>query len=273
MLVTRPIGDAQGWVDQFQGAGFDVLNLPLIEIAPVTDQGELESAWRRISGFDAVMFVSGNAVSHFFAARPTQVPLQFDQLAGGMRAWGTGPGTQRALLAAGVIPSRIDAPGLSAQQFDSQALWDLVRHQVIAQSKALIVRGTTLQTAGQPDLGSAAAACAVAAEGRDWLAQRLLDCGCAVEIVIAYQRIPPAFTSAQESLVHQAASDGTVWVLSSSEAVNNLAAAFPRQPWEKARAVATHPRIAQCARRVGFGVVCESRPAFDSVVASIESME
>lgn len=271
MLVTRPVGDAQSWVDQLQDAGFDAVNLPLIAIAPLVEQHELRSAWRRISGFDAVMFVSGNAVSHFFAARPPQVPLQFDQKAGGTRAWGTGPGTQRALVAAGVIPSRIDTPGLSAQQFDSQALWDLVRHQVTAQSKALIVRGTTIQAAGQPVLASAGADCALA-ENRDWLAKRLADSGCRVEIAVAYQRTHPAFTSEQKSLVYSAASDGSVWVLSSSEAVSNLVAAFPLQLWENARAVATHPRIAEVARQVGFGVVCESRPSFDSVVASIESM-
>ncbi|MGE3348297.1 MAG: uroporphyrinogen-III synthase, partial [Ramlibacter sp.] len=39
----------------------------------------------------------------------------------------------------------------------------------------------------------------------------------------------------------------------------------------RARAVATHPRIAQAAREAGFGVVCESRPALADVVASIES--
>ena len=272
MLVTRPVGDAQGWVNQLEAAGLEVLQLPLIEITPVSDLRELESAWHRISGFDAVMFVSGNAVAHFFAVEPNRAHFFSDQGPGHTRAWGTGPGTRQALLAEGVNPSRIDTPSLGAEQFDSEALWEVVVQQVTSQSKVLIVRGTSARTNDWPGTGSAATGCTVAATGRDWLAQRLADCGCRVETAIAYQRVPPAFTFAQENLAQRAAVDGTVWVFSSSEAVGNLVAAFPAQPWRKARAIATHPRIAQCARQAGFGVVCESRPSFDSVLASIESL-
>ena len=59
--------------------------------------------------------------------------------------------------------------------------------------------------------------------------------------------------------------------------LSSLAAAcmlqwLPAQDWGRARAVATHPRIAQAARQAGFAVVCESRPTLDEVVASIESV-
>jgi uroporphyrinogen-III synthase len=36
--------------------------------------------------------------------------------------------------------------------------------------------------------------------------------------------------------------------------------------------VATHPRIAQAARDAGFGVVCESRPTEEAIVAALESI-
>jgi uroporphyrinogen-III synthase len=48
---------------------------------------------------------------------------------------------------------------------------------------------------------------------------------------------------------------------------------LPAQTWESARAVTTHPRIAKAARSAGFGVVWESRPTLDAVVASIESVQ
>ena len=272
MLVTRPLGDAQAWCERFRKVGFDVLQLPLIEIAPVTNLRELESAWLRISSFDAVMFVSGNAVLHFFAAKPALVQFAANQGRCVTRAWATGPGTQQALLAAGVNPGCIDTPDISAAQFDSEALWEVVMPQVTAQTRVLIVRGASTRPPDQPTDGFGSDKRAVAADGRDWLAQRLAQCACAVEILVAYQRTAPAFTPAQKSLVKRAALDRTVWVLSSSEAVNNLATAFPGQTWENARAVATHARIALSARQAGFGVVCESRPSFDSVVASIESM-
>jgi len=62
-----------------------------------------------------------------------------------------------------------------------------------------------------------------------------------------------------------------VWLFSSSEAIANLQLLAPGQSWQQARAVATHPRIAQAARAAGFGVVWESRASLDDVLASIES--
>ena len=65
--------------------------------------------------------------------------------------------------------------------------------------------------------------------------------------------------------------DGSVWLFSSAEGLDSL----PRLPtgdWSHARAIATHPRIAEAARAAGWGVVIESRPSVDDIVASIESL-
>ena len=75
-----------------------------------------------------------------------------------------------------------------------------------------------------------------------------------------------------EALAQAAAADGSLWLFTSSQAVAHLAARLPRQDWRQARAMATHPRIAQAARDAGFGVVWESRPRLEEVVASIESL-
>ena len=64
---------------------------------------------------------------------------------------------------------------------------------------------------------------------------------------------------------------GVAWLFSSSQAVAHLTELLPAQDWRSARAVATHPRIAQAARSAGFGVVCESRPSLDAVAAALES--
>ena len=47
---------------------------------------------------------------------------------------------------------------------------------------------------------------------------------------------------------------------------------MPCQHWGDALALATHPRIAQVARDVGFGHVQVTRPSLDDVIASIKSM-
>ena len=122
-----------------------------------------------------------------------------------------------------------------------------------------------------PQFNESAGRLVITADGRDWLATQLAQGGVQVDHVVAYQRCSPVFDPAQRSLVQTAAVDGSVWLLSSSEAVANLSVLMPGQSWNAARAVATHPRIAQRARELGFGVVCESRPILSSVVASIES--
>jgi uroporphyrinogen-III synthase len=78
--------------------GLDAVVLPLMEIAPVRT---MRAAVQRLSDYRAVMFVSGNAVSHF---------LHDALLPFASRAWAPGPGTRDALLDAGVDASLIDAP-------------------------------------------------------------------------------------------------------------------------------------------------------------------
>jgi uroporphyrinogen-III synthase len=92
-----------------------------------------------------------------------------------------------------------------------------------------------------------------------------------VEFVVAYQRAAPRLDDSEVALAQQAARDGSVWLLSSSEAVAHLSQALPRVDWGEAQALATHPRIAEAARAAGFGTVRECRPALADVVASIES--
>jgi uroporphyrinogen-III synthase len=111
--------------------------------------------------------------------------------------------------------------------------------------------------------------------GRPWLADQLTAAGVQVDIVVSYQRSTPVFDASELSLMAQAATDQSVWLLSSSEAVANLQTVSGLASglnWSNARAIATHPRIAQAARDAGFGVVYESRPLLADVVASIESM-
>ena len=272
VVVTRPESDAQSWVQGLQGAGFEPLLLPLIGIGPVEETVPLQQAWLSLAGYFAVMFVSGNAVKHFFASKPPLSPVFITQEAIKTRAWATGPGTMRILLRAGTDARLLDSPALDSDQFDSEALWAVVRHQVKPGMRVLIVRGAettgraaSTATEGQTDLGATGS-------GRDWFARQLTEAGAQVDFVVAYQRSASPLSAQQQTAARAAAGDGSVWLFSSSEAIANLAAGLPGQSWQAARAVVTHPRIAIQARKLGFGVVCESRPLLASVVASLESM-
>jgi len=250
LVVTRPAQEARRWVDQLRARGLEAIALPLIAIVPVADPQPLRAAWQALAAYRAVMFVSANAVQGFVAAGTGQgwpAPC---------RAWAPGPGTREALRAAGVPASCIDAPADHAAQFDSESLWQQVRGQLAAGDRLLLVRG-----AGR-DGGAA---------GREWLSQQLAAAGVRIATVEAYARALPDWDQADRAVARAAAADGSWWLFSSSEAARNLQALLPAQDWGRARAVATHPRIAQAVRALGFGQVRESRPALAEVLASIES--
>ena len=251
VIVTRPENEAARWARHLRAHGFEPVELPLIVIRPAPQPDVLVSAWLALGGFRAAMFVSGAAVRHFFAARPQQAawpPVT--------RAWATGAGTRQALLDAGVDAGLVDAPGPHATQFDSEALWEAVAGQVKPGHRVLIVRG------GEAGRNRA---------GRDWLSERLMAAGAQVEAVTAYLRAPPEFSAEQLAQARCAADAGSVWLFSSSQAIAYLRGLLPGQDWSQARALATHPRIAQSARQAGFGVVCESRPTEEAVTAALES--
>ena len=247
VVVTRPENEARHWVQSLRERGFDALAFPLISISASDRPAELVGAWRRLATFDAVMFVSGNAVRHFFSAAPAQTSWPANS-----RAWATGPGTRDALLDAGVPIGLIDAPLPEAVQFDSESLWQQVAVQAGPGKRVLIVRG------GDTDGGL----------GRDWLAEHVQGAGAQLDVVVAYLRRAP---KPDPAVLQQLAAGESVWLFSSSQGISNLCALLPRQDWSRSRAVATHPRIAQAARSAGFGVVCESRPGLDAVVAALES--
>ena len=251
VLVTRPAREAQQWVADLRQAGIEAAPLPLLEIGPAPDPAPVRRAWQELSAVDAVMFVSANAVDHFFLFKPQQQPTLF------ARAWAPGPGTRDALLRAGVPPHSIDAPAVDAEQFDSQALWQQVGGQLVSGQRLLVVRGGGANGNGV---------------GRDWLGAQLAACGVAVDTVVAYTRKPPTWTQAQLQLAQRSAVDESLWLFSSSEAIANVRKLLPHQGWKDARALATHPRIAEAAAAAGFGVVSLSRPTLADVVASIESI-
>ena len=284
VIVTRPETDAQAWLTAIQKAGHEAVYLPLIEIGPAPDTQAVDLAWQQWPRWQAVMFVSAQAVRMFFAQRPMQA---------GPRFWATGPGTRQALIEAGVAANAIDAPNADSAQFDSEALWQVVSPSLKKQAPVLIVRGNEDSLDSNPTLTANANANAnpnlntspssssnpgnnqpvnPQGEGRDWLAQQVIQAGASVEFVVAYSRRPPQWSAPQLEIAKQAAFDGSVWCFSSSQAVLHLQAQLPNVQWNKACCLATHARIAQTARDVGFVHVVQTRPVLSDVLASLESL-
>ena len=252
LVVTRPAAEAQRWAQALCERGIEAQSLPLIDIAPLPDTAGLQAAWQGVPQHAALMFVSANAVQHFMAVRPQGVTLD-------MQAWGTGPGTEAALRAAGWPAEHIRCPAADADKFDSEALWALVQADVQAWAgrSVLIVRGADAQ-------GRLA--------GRDWLALQLQALGVQVHQCVAYVRRAPVLDAAQQALARTALSDGRWWLFSSSEAAQNLAQLLPGAIGPASRALATHPRIAQRLQQLGWGRVEVVPATLAAQVASIECL-
>lgn len=244
VIVTRPLAQALPWVESLNEAGFDAYALPLIDIEPVTDTAPVRDAWARVAGTALVMFVSANAVQHFFAQQPEDLAWPLSALAGS-----TGPGTTAALQQAGLPAACIVEP-LPGASFDSESLWARLKARNWIGQRVMVVRGE---------------------EGRDWLADQLREAGAVVEHVAAYRRVAPIPDDAARALLSAAAAEPAkhCWFFTSSEAIGHLRELAPGVDWSTSRALASHLRIAQTARLAGFGDVRLVDPRPPSVVEAI----
>lgn len=279
LLLTRPRAQIDDWAGRMAALGVPTLSLPLIEIEPAGSAVEIAAAWRDLSGTRLAMFVSPNAVTHFFAARPPGLPWP-----GGTLAATVGPGSARELLAHGVPVDLLVQPPEASASLDSEHLWPELRRVAGADwsgRRALLVRGDG---------------------GREWLGDRLREAGAEVAALAVYRRRCPRLDDDGRALLARAlrAPREHIWLFSSSEAVGHLETLTARMAstdpaitpacgarvspasgtppegvqaapaggapdWSRALALATHERIAQRAQALGVGRVVLVRPAAAAV--------
>ncbi|HZF80323.1 MAG TPA: hypothetical protein VEZ89_11095, partial [Rubrivivax sp.] len=79
--------------------------------------------------------------------------------------------------------------------------------------------------------------------------------GAKVDFVAAYARRPPQLSETEQGLLRQAVADpgAHLWLFSSSQSLHHLRALLPAADWSAGQAIASHARIAQAARQLGFG--------------------
>ena len=246
VIVTRPQPQAAQWVAQLAALGQPAAALPLLGIGDAPDPAAVVAAWQHLPTCALAMFVSPSAVERFMALRPAGL-----QWPAGVLAGSTGPGTHAALRAAGVADESIVTPPLEPGRFDSEALWaELAHRRDWRGAQALIVRGEG---------------------GRDWLAGTLAQHGASVHFTEAYRRTAPVLDAEGQALLGEAlaAPAAHAWLFSSSEAARHLPSLAPGADWSAGWALATHDRIADAARGLGFGRVERVDPSPAAVAAHI----
>lgn len=256
VIVTRPEQDAASWMVQLQGAGFNAQSLPLLELTDFLTPNQASKSLELLLQSQVVMFVSANAVRYLAKALAAS-PHWMTHFKRNARAWCTGPGTAAALHACGISDSQIDQPATHMSQLDSEALWEVVSPQVFPGMRALFIRGAD-------ESGHIA--------GRDWLVQALEQRQAQVEAIAAYQRQVTRLNAQQVAKVSAFVNEGAIWLFSSSAALEGLVKQCPGLDWSKAKAVVTHPRIAQLAEKLGWQQISIAPPGVPSLLASIKSL-
>ena len=254
LLVTRPQPQADAWVARLQALGLHASAFPLLGIDGPADPAPVQAAWATIArGCDdqqrplaMVMFVSPSAVQRFFEQQPAGQAWP-----AAVRAAAPGLGTRQALQQAGVPDSALCSPAEDGGQFDSEALWTVLQPLCAWPGAcALVVRGES---------------------GRNWLADVLRQQGARVHFVEAYRRTVPVPGAAARDVLAAALARprSHCWLFSSSEAVGHLPLLAPAADWSQARALATHPRIADAARRLGLARVETVAPTPEAVAGHL----
>lgn len=261
VVVTRARGDAAPWLKGLRERGLAALAVPMLALEDLPQpDGDLNHGLSA----RAIMVVSAQA-ARVFARQDLAWASRLQALWAqglGPRIWAPGPGTRRALLAAGVPEARIDTPPLDAAQFDSQHLWPVVASQLRPGDGVVILRGQGQAAAGL---------------GRDFLQQACEDRGAQVHIVRVYRRSAPQWNEVERSDFERASAQASsLWLFSSSQALRHAAqvSGGPQATpwWMASTVVATHPRIADTARAMGWARVALSAPLLPDIIETVHAL-
>ncbi len=228
VAVTRTRTQASILSGALRDLGAEVIETPTIEIAPPEDWGPLDGAIQRLADYDYLVFTSPNGVDKFWE-RLTLAGRDARALAG-LTLAAIGPATAQALaergLKADVIPEKFVAEGLIAALADRD----------LAGKKVLLPR---------------------AAKAREILPDELRRQGATVEVVPAYQTVPPADDSA--ALAFEQGVD--LVTFTSSSTVTNLQKMLGDDflsLLENVTVAAIGPITAQTARDLGLTIHVEA---------------
>ncbi len=248
VILTRPAPQSQAWQTALIEAGFDVALLPLIDITLLPPPPLLPE----LSAYNAIFLVSRNALDGLLAW------YGIDALQKAPVRWlCPGTGTAQQLVELGIASQHITCPAPDTPQ-DTQHLWQTLQntHPIHPEQKILVIKGCDLGQTAQPN----------------WLARQVQQLGAQAQELITYQRQAPNITVAQAELAISAAQDGSIWLFSSSLAVEHLHQALPEIRFQATPCIATHARIAQTAMQYGFVAhICQ--PQLNDIAHMLHQMQ
>ncbi len=203
VVVTRAQAQAGKLARLLRNSGAYPIEVPVIETAPPEDPGALDAALGNLAGYDAVVFVSVNAVEACFERMRGVHRLDARALAG-LEIWALGSRTVEALKQRG-----IDAD-LTPHDHDLTSLFERESARAPSGRRYLLPRGSAPTGEG----GSLA------------IAEALATRGARVDEVSAYRSVPVAGVRRRlQRLLEEKRIDAITFT--SSSAVQSFAAEFP----------------------------------------------
>ena len=260
IVVTRPAGQARQLIEVLSGviesSGIakrsppEILSLPLLTIAPKSDEHLADHIAAALGNADLAIFVSPNAIESVMrllerdwqACSKNLIPIGV-----------MGGSSQLALKNHGIgleeNPTPIIIPK-NNEHWDSEGLWqELQSLQWNWQNKRVII----FKGEG----------------GRDWLADTLKKAGAHVEAISTYSRVPLDIDNPAWHAIREMDFSKSLWLLTSSEAVRYLGEVMTDQFTQNlntASALCPHHNIANAAEMIGFGEVFTSEPGDEALI-------
>jgi uroporphyrinogen III methyltransferase/synthase len=161
IVVTRSLEQAGELIEMLEERGAEAIPAPTIRIAPPEDQASLERACREASGFDWIVFTSGNGVDYFMERL---LALGDVRELKGVRICTIGPSTASRLARYGI---RVD---LTPPEFRAEAVVDALRATGDLKGKRFLLPRANI--------------------ARDLLADALREAEAEVTDVAAYRTLP-----------------------------------------------------------------------------------
>jgi uroporphyrinogen-III synthase len=250
VVITRPLGQADALAQKVAAIGRDAIVFPLLEIQPLADAAELQSALADLASYAMVAFVSPNAIDAAFAhLKQWPASVTFAVM---------GEGSKAALTRHGVTSANahIVSPH-DAERTDSQTLLEVLDLKALRGRQILIVRGET---------------------GRELLADELRAAGVQVRQVAAYRRVAPRLDKARRTQLLALLDSHNDWIITSSEAlrillqtVEQIAGADGVAKMQQQHLVVPHIRIEESAKALGFRDVVLTGSGDDSLLVALQS--
>jgi uroporphyrinogen III methyltransferase/synthase len=257
VIVTRPVEQAAGWVQQLQQWGYETFLFPVLAIEPVVWSEPTRTHLHQLNQFDFVHFSSPNAIHYALQPLGKNATLWASSAHIGLMGSGS-----RALMRRWYpesAPQWISPPEEGA--WDSETLIQVMARQPWLKDlrRALLVKGQG---------------------GREVLADWLRSHSIEVQYAEVYARQPLQFTPETEAKLHSLRDMAQcIWLLTSSEGSQALGKIIRRlsdgelqQKLWHASVLTTHERVAWAAHQAGFEQVISCLPGEQALKAALESL-